>query len=80
MNIVYTGTRKEECLKKDRREYMREYKKNLSRTTVDLTAYERQKLDEITKEQNITIIGWIREQIDEGYKKLNSEIKNENID
>lgn len=59
---------------------MREYKKNLSRTTVDLTAYERQKLDEITKEQNITIIGWIREQIDEGYKKLNSEIKNENID
>ncbi len=52
---------------------MKEYKKNLSRTTLDLTLDEREMLDEIIKEQDTTIIGWIREQIEENYKKINED-------
>lgn len=60
-------------MRKDRKEYMKEYKKNLSRTTLDLTLNEREMLDEIVKEEDTTIIGWIREQIEENYKKINED-------
>ena len=57
-------------MKKDRTEYMKEYKKNLSRTGIDLTKEERKKLDKIVETKNQTIIGWIREKINEDYKKI----------
>ena len=49
---------------------MKEYKKNLSRTGIDLTKEERKKLDKIVETKNQTIIGWIREKINEDYKKI----------
>lgn len=57
-------------MKKDRSEYFKEYKKKLVRTQVDLKPEERKKLDEIIKKKNITLIGWIREQIEQEYNKL----------
>lgn len=49
---------------------MKKYKKNLSRTGIDLTIEERKKLDEIVEKENQTIIGWVRKHIEEDYKKL----------
>ncbi|MGP1608643.1 MAG: hypothetical protein ACTTGJ_02215 [Clostridium sp.] len=53
-----------------RKKYLKEYKKNIKQTTFDLKLDIRKKLDEITKEKNISKMDWITNHIEEDYKNL----------
>lgn len=57
-------------MKSDRKEYFREYRKKFKPVKADITVEERTRLDEILKSKNLSIVSWIRQKIDEDYKKL----------
>lgn len=54
---------------KDRKEYLKDYRKRKRKIVADLDITERNKLDAIVKKKNITMADWIREHIEEDYKK-----------
>nr|DAN70134.1 MAG TPA: NikA, BACTERIAL CONJUGATION, RELAXASE, DNA [Caudoviricetes sp.] len=72
---MYTQTQKEECLKyNERKEYLKEYRKNKRKITIDLTIEEKEKLDYIVKyrketNNKYTMTEFIRECIEENYKQ-----------
>lgn len=47
-----------------------EYRKKLSPIRADLKKEEREKLNIILKKKEQTVIGWIRQKIEEDYNKL----------
>lgn len=55
--------------KKDR-DTRKEYMKQLSPIRADLKHDEREDLNKILKSKNQTVIGWIREKIDEDLKNI----------
>ena len=57
-------------MKSDRKEYFREYRKNFKPVKADITIEERARLDEILKSKNLSIVSWIRQKIEEDYKKI----------
>lgn len=54
---------------KDRKEYLKDYRKRKRKVVADLDITERNKLDAIVKKKNITMADWIRQHIEEDYKK-----------
>lgn len=54
---------------KDRKEYLKDYRKRKRKIVADLDIEERNKLDLIVKKKNITMADWIRQHIEEDYKK-----------
>ena len=55
---------------KDRKEYLKDYRKRKRKIVADLDIEERNKLDLIVKKKNITMADWIRQHIEEDYNKL----------
>ena len=56
--------------RKSRKEYFREYRKNLRPIKTDVTIEERKKLEKVLQSKNLTIVGWIRKHIEEDYNNL----------
>lgn len=71
---LYNGSNEHEreaCLRnKSRKEYFREYRKNLRPIKTDVTIEEREKLEKVLQAKNLTIVGWIRKHIEEDYNNL----------
>lgn len=55
---------------KSRKEYFKEYRKRLRPIKTDVTIEEREKLDKVLKSKKLTIVGWIRQKIEEDYNNL----------
>ena len=49
----------------DKKDYMKEYRKKLNPIRADLTIEERNKLEKILKRDNLSIVQWIRNKIEE---------------
>ena len=61
----------EACLNnKSRKEYFKEYRKRLRPIKTDVTIEEREKLDKVLESKKLTIVGWIRQKIEEDYNNL----------
>ena len=56
--------------KEKRKLYLKEYHKDIKRTVFDLKASTRQKLNEIVKRKNITMLQWITEHIENDYNEI----------
>ena len=46
------------------------YRNSIKPTKVDLKIDEREKLDKVLNETNKSLVQWVREQIEEDYKKI----------
>ena len=55
---------------KSRKEYFKEYRKRLRPIKTDVTIEEREKLDKDLESKKLTIVGWIRQKIEEDYNNL----------
>lgn len=55
---------------KSRKEYFKEYRKRLRPIKTDVTIEEREKLDKVLESKKLTIVGWIRQKIEEDYNNL----------
>ena len=49
---------------------MERYRNSIKPTKVDLKLNEREKLDKILNETNKSLVQWVREHIEEDYKKI----------
>lgn len=59
---------------KDRRaEYMREYRKKRRKVVADVLIEEKEQLDEIINAKGITMADWIKQHIEEDYKKYKEQ-------
>lgn len=70
---IYIDTREVVLKYEDRKEYFRDYRKRKRKIVADLEIEERNKLDLIVKMKNITIADWIRQNIEEDYKKYKEQ-------
>ena len=62
---------REACLNnKSRKEYFKEYRKRLRPIKTYVTIEEREKLDKVLESKKLTIVGWIRQKIEEDYNNL----------
>lgn len=54
----------------ERKEYLKQYREKFKQLRVDLSIEDKNKLEEITKNKNITVAQYIRDIINKDYNKL----------
>ena len=64
------GERTEMKEKGNKAEYMREYRKRKAKVLADVDKTEREQLNEVLKQKNMTMAEWIRQHIKNDYEQL----------